>query len=105
MAVDLGKLILAGVGLYVAAEILDSLFGEERDTVNYALKSKKGVVLYHGIAYEDRFDFRIDEHERDGKDFHECIYDFPKPRIKARRLEKKLIKQDRPKYNYQHNRD
>jgi len=87
--------------LWAIAKLIDA-FTEDHDTVNYSLHHKKKLV-YHGIAFEDRLDARLNEHSRD-KVFDDCVYDDPKPRSNAAILERKRIKKDQPKYNKHHNR-
>ena|ERR1700752_3998881 len=93
-----GCLLGAPVGL-IASEML----GSPNDTVNYK-QYHKGKIVYTGIAYEHRKDAREIEHKADGKIFSKMTFDEPKPRVEAMELEKKLIKQHKPKYNIHHNR-
>lgn len=93
--------IKAGL-LALGAVILDNLFNETQDTVNYTLYHK-GKKMYHGISYEDCFDGRIDQHERAGIiPFDNCVYDLPKTRTQAMQLERKRIKRDQTPYNNHH---
>lgn len=89
--------VLGGGAGWITAEI----FGTPNDTVNYQLYSGKKLV-YEGITYEDRIESRINEHERLGKCFSHYEFDKAKPRIEAEELEKKRIKEYKPKYNIQH---
>jgi hypothetical protein len=91
------------VGLFVlGVAVLDNLFNEHQDTVNYTLYHK-GRKMYHGISYEDCFDERIDQHERAGIiPFDDCVYDHPKNRTKAMQLERKRIQRDQTPYNNHH---
>jgi len=98
---NLGKVILGVAGVIGVIAVLDELFSNKNDTVNYKLKNK-GRLVYHGICYEDRLDSRMNEHECSGKKFDEIIYDNPKPREHASRLERKRIRRDMPKYNHYH---
>lgn len=95
------RLVIVGGAFWLGAKLLDALF-TPHDTVNYKLYHKRRLV-YHGIAYEDRLDARLDEHEICGKVFDDCVYDEAKPRLKAVTLERKRIKRDRPIYNRHHN--
>ena len=94
------RLLYLGGALWVTAKIIDAITAEH-DTVNYSLYRKRQLV-YHGIAYEDRLDARLNEHAKDKK-FDDCIYDHAKPRHRAAKLERKRILRDRPVYNIQHN--
>lgn len=96
------RLLIIGGALWVAAKVIDALT-TPHDTVNYSLYRKRKLV-YHGIAYADRLDSRLYEHESCGKMFDDCVYDEAKPRHKAAGLERKRIAKDRPLYNIQHNR-
>jgi|SRR5579863_1397986 len=89
-------------GLVLGLYVLNSLFDNGSDTVNYILWHKKRIV-YHGICYADRVDARLNEHVSNGFVFDEYDYDRAKPRLKARQLEKKRIMRDKPKYNNHHN--
>ena len=96
----LGFGLVIGAG-YVCASLLDAIFGNSNDTVNYKLKNK-GRLVYHGICFEDILDARLNKHANSGKKFDECVYDQAKPRHVASSLEKKRIRRDRPKYNIHH---
>ena len=87
---------LAGYGL-------SELFGTTNDTRNYKLVNESDEILYHGIAYDHRTGLRKKEHLRNGKEFSDMILSSVRPRKDALRIERKLIKQDRPVYNIQHN--
>jgi len=91
----LGLLVL---GLYAVHEVLAG----PHDTINYVFWYRNRIV-YHGICYVDRFETRMDEHERNGLLFDKYDFDRPKPRERAIELERLLIKRDRPKYNCHHN--
>ncbi|WPU99066.1 hypothetical protein SNE26_23930 [Mucilaginibacter sp. cycad4] len=92
------QLGVAALGLYA----LNKLISAPHDTVNYTLWYRNRLV-YHGICYADRMKARLNEHELRGIIYDEYDYDHAKPRERAAILEKKLIRRDRPKYNYQHN--
>jgi hypothetical protein len=95
-AVIKAGLVLAGVLL------LNKIFSEPKDTVNYTLYYK-GKKVYHGISYEDCFQGRIDQHERTGIiKFDDCVYDYPKTRTAALALERKRINRDQTRYNVHH---
>jgi hypothetical protein len=82
--------------------VLDDFFSEPKDTINYTLY-RKGKKIYHGIAYEDRLDARLYEHECAGIiPFDNCIYDHPKTRTQALALERKRIYRDQTPYNCHH---
>ena len=98
---SLGTLLLRAGGVLLGIAVLDSILSNKNNTVNYVLKDR-GRKVYHGVVFEDRLDTRIYEHECSGKKFDECVYDDPKPREEALRLEKKRIKRDRTKYNVHH---
>jgi len=93
-------LILAGA-IWAFAKVIETL-SFENDTCNYTLYHKRKLV-YHGVAYEDRLDARLCEHQLSGKIFDDCVYDYARPRHKALKIERNRIKKDRPKYNIQHN--
>jgi hypothetical protein len=97
-----GKLLAIFGGIYVGAAILDSLTGEEHDTVNYTLWYK-GKKVYHGICYADRLEARINEHFSSGKKFDNYTCGSSKPRSRALNLERKKIYRDIPRYNIHHN--
>ncbi len=104
---NLGRLLLGVGASYIFINLLGSVSTsedeyEEEDTVNYALYWKRKLV-YHGIVYEDRLDARLYEHEYNGKIFDHCVFDHPRTRSHARRVEQKRIRRDHPKYNVQHN--
>jgi hypothetical protein len=82
------RLLILGGAFWIGAKILDALI-TSHDTVNYALYRKKRLV-YQGIAYEDRLDARLCEHELGGggKNFDDCVYDYAKPCHKARQIER-----------------
>ncbi|WP_298421202.1 hypothetical protein [uncultured Kordia sp.] len=90
----------------LAGYSISNIFGSPNDTVNYFLQNKndnKVEHVYDGITYEHRINRRMYEHLKDGKIFTEMIYDTPKPRIEALKLEKKLVLENKGIYNKQHN--
>ena len=97
----LGKLLVGVGGVALGIAILDSIFGDKNDTVNYTLMYR-GRKVYHGVVYEDRLDTRLYEHECAGKKFDNCIYDDTKPRAEALKIERKRIRRDKTKYNIHH---
>lgn len=94
----LGKLFVAGVTLYA----IYKEFAVPDDTVVYFLYSRNRIV-YVGIAYEDRIDQRIYEHECKDWIFDEYDYGYCMSRSQAMAEEKRLIIRHQPKYNIQHN--
>lgn len=103
------SLLMGASGGSVSGYALSLIFGSPNNTVNYALlnerRKKSNQLVYHGITDENRKIERPKEHIRDGKKFTKVIYDVPKPRKEALKLEKVLIIKDRPLYNIQHNKN
>ena len=64
--------------------------------------SPAGKIIIGGIAYADRIQIRLDEHERDGKIYDEYDHTSAMIREKARSIERRHIAKYRPKYNNQH---
>ncbi len=81
------------------------LVGSPNDTVNYTHYNKKGIRVYEGITFANRFEKRMSEHRAKGKVFAKVIKDKPKPRIEALKLEKQRIVAFKPINNIQHNRN
>lgn len=89
------------VGGLVASEI----FGTPRDTVIYTLYNKRGREVYVGITYSYRLQTRLKEHRKAGKVFDSYSSSPVITRPTAEKREARIIGQNKPKYNWQHNPD
>src|SRR5579872_7301114 len=88
-----GKTVLTGLAIYGIYELFrDKSF----DTVVYYLFHKNRIV-YIGIAYKDRIESRLDEHERKDWVWDEYDYGYSMSREQALGEEMMLIKKHRPK--------
>ncbi len=99
---NIGSLIGKAAAIYFAFEVINQLLTIEKDTINYELWYR-GRLVYHGICFEDRLDARLYEHQYSGKVFDECIFGEPTTQDRAKHIEQKRIRKDRPRYNVQHN--
>lgn len=91
-----------GAGGAIGGYGLSAIFGSPNDTVNYKLHNGRKIV-YHGITFKNRIDYREYEHIRSGKIFSKMVVDKPKPRVEALSKEKELIIKHKPLYNIHHN--
>lgn len=98
---EFGSIIFRTGGIILVLTIIQSLFRNDNDTVNYKL-TYCGRTVYHGITYKYRLGDRLNEHRASGKKFDDYRVSIARPREIAEKIERIRIRRDNPCYNINH---